>query len=78
MLGEDDAKIREYAVRRGMIVVTKDADFVHLRRSSTHAPRVIWVRLGNATSRALTASIQPQLNEVLAALAAGEEIVEIR
>ena len=61
-----------------MIIVTKDEDFVTMRRLSSRAPRVIWVRIGNATSRALRMKMEPLMPETLSALAAGEEIVEIR
>jgi predicted nuclease of predicted toxin-antitoxin system len=61
-----------------MIIVTKDEDFVTMRRLSSRAPKVVWVRIGNATSHALRMRMQPLMAEILAALAAGEEIIEVR
>ena len=78
LLTEDDGKIAAYAARAGMIVVTKDEDFATMRRLSSRAPKVLWVRIGNATTRALTARIQPLMPEILAALAAGEDVIEVR
>lgn len=78
LLTEDDVKIGAYAAKAGMIVVTKDEDFATMRRLSARAPKVIWVRIGNATNRALRMRIQPLMAEILAALAAGEEIIEVR
>jgi predicted nuclease of predicted toxin-antitoxin system len=75
---EDDAKISAYASKAGMVLVTKDQDFATMRRLSPAAPRVIWVRIGNTTNRVLRERIQPLMGEILAALAAGEEIIEIR
>lgn len=78
MLTESDATIGAYAAEAEMIIVTKDEDFVTMRRLSSRAPRVVWVRIGNATSRALRMKMEPLMPETLSALAAGEEIVEIR
>jgi predicted nuclease of predicted toxin-antitoxin system len=78
LLTENDAKVGAYASEAGMIIVTKDEDFVTMRRLSSGAPKVVWVRIGNATSRALTARMRPLMAETLAALAAGEVIVEVR
>jgi hypothetical protein len=39
---------------------------------------VLWIRLGNTTNHALVAKLTPLLDQVLAALAAGETVVEIR
>ena len=78
LLTKDDVKIGAYAAKAGMIVVTKDEDFATMRRLSASAPKVIWVRIGNATNRALRMRIQPLMAEILAALAAGEQIIEVR
>ena len=78
LLTEQDKKICAYAVREGMIVVTKDEDFVQMRLFSSEVPSVLWIRVGNTTNRALAMRLQPLLGEALAALAAGEKIVEIR
>ncbi|HEY5565917.1 MAG TPA: DUF5615 family PIN-like protein [Gammaproteobacteria bacterium] len=78
LLTENDVEIGAYAAKAQMIIVTKDEDFVTMRRLSSRAPKVVWVRIGNATSRALTMRMQPLMVEILAALAAGEEVVEVR
>jgi predicted nuclease of predicted toxin-antitoxin system len=75
---ESDSNVGAYAAEAGMIIVTKDEDFVTMRRLSPEAPRVVWVRIGNATNRVLKMRMEPLMAETLAALAAGEEIVEIR
>ena len=78
MLTANDAKIAAYTAEAGMIIVTKDEDFVTMRRLSHRAPSVLWVRIGNATRRVLEMRMEPLMPEALAALTAGEEIVEIR
>ena len=78
LLTEPDMKIGEYAIQQDMIVVTKDEDFVQMRLMSSEVPRVLWIRIGNATNRVLALCLQPLLSEALAALASGKTIVEIR
>jgi predicted nuclease of predicted toxin-antitoxin system len=78
LLTEPDTTICAYAVREEMIVVTKDEDFVQMRLLSTEVPRVLWIRIGNATNRILALRVQPRLGEALTALESGEEVVEIR
>lgn len=78
LLTARDGEIRTYAAKAGMVVVTKDEDFAVMRRFSANAPRVIWVRTGNTTNRALKARLQPLMAEILTALADGEAIVEVR
>ncbi len=78
LLSEPDTRIWAYAVRERMIVVTKDEDFVQMRLFSSEAPRVLWIRIGNATNRMLAMRLQPLLGEALAALESGEVVVEIR
>jgi predicted nuclease of predicted toxin-antitoxin system len=78
LLTEQDTRIGTYALQEGMIVVTRDEDFVQMRLLSSETPRVLWIRIGNATNRVLAMRVQPLLGEALSALASGEKIVEIR
>jgi predicted nuclease of predicted toxin-antitoxin system len=78
LLTAGDARISAYAAEAQMIVVTKDEDFTTMRRHASRAPKVVWLRIGNTTNRALRTRLKPLLPEILAALAAGEELVEVR
>jgi predicted nuclease of predicted toxin-antitoxin system len=80
LLAANDAEIATYAAKADMIIVTKDEDFVTMRKlsSSSNAPKVVWVRIGNATNRVLETHMRPLMPDILAALAAGEEIIEVR
>ena len=42
-----DAVIWDYARARGLVIVTKDADYRELAAARGHPPKVILVRLGN-------------------------------
>ena len=72
-----DSDIWAYTNEKGAVLVTKDADFVHLARLERTGPQVVWIRLGNVTNRALQARIRPVLPGLVAALEAGERIVEV-
>lgn len=78
LLSGDDRQIAAYAAKAGMVIVTKDEDFVLMRRFARALPPVVWVRTGNSTNRALTAILKPLLPQIVAALESGETIVEVR
>jgi predicted nuclease of predicted toxin-antitoxin system len=59
-------------------LITKDVDFVQFARSDAAGVAVIWIRIGNVTNAALWRVLEPALPEIIAALRAGERIVEIR
>jgi predicted nuclease of predicted toxin-antitoxin system len=78
LLTARDQDIWQYAVATGAVLVTKDEDFVTMRALSTPVgPPVIWVRVGNATRRALIRRFSAILPELLAALERGETVVQI-
>ena len=54
LLGLDrvlDSEVWDYARDRGFIVVSKDADFSELSLLRGHPPKLIWLRVGNCTTR---------------------------
>lgn len=73
-----DTDVWRRAVETGAVIVTKDADFAFRRQQSKDGPAVVWVRLGNATTPALTETLLPALPEIVGAIAAGEALVEVR
>ena len=78
LLTARDQDIWRHAVAIGAVLVTKDEDFVTMRALSTTAgPPVIWVRVGNATRRALIQRFSAVLPDLLAALERGETVVQI-
>ena len=72
-----DSDIWDYARRHKAILITKDSDFADLARSGAGAPAVIWIKLGNTTNLALWRAFEPLLSEIVAAIAAGEKLIEI-
>lgn len=45
-----DAVVWRYAVQQGFAIVTKDADFHQRSFLFGHPPKVIWLRVGNAST----------------------------
>ena len=73
----DDA-IWWHAMERGVVIVTKDEDFPLRAWVSRAAPAIEWLRIGNASRRALFAWLEPLLPEIESRLDSGERIVEVR
>jgi predicted nuclease of predicted toxin-antitoxin system len=63
-----DTEVWRYAVAHDATVVTKDKDL--------RGPRVLWLRLGNATNRVLRSHLDRVWSDVLKWLATDEPIVE--
>jgi predicted nuclease of predicted toxin-antitoxin system len=77
MASARDRDIWERATTISAVLVSKDEDFVTMRALRTHGPALIWIRIGNATRRALIARFGAAFSEVLAALDRGETIVQV-
>jgi predicted nuclease of predicted toxin-antitoxin system len=71
-----DREIATYAAANHLILVTKNDDF--LTRYPPVAYRLVWLRIGNATNRALAAWLEVRWVGVVVALDAGERLVEVR
>lgn len=71
LLTAPDRTIAKYPVKEKAVLITKDADFAAL----AHGPAVVW--LGNVSNDALIAAVMAALPEIVAALEAGEGLVEV-
>jgi len=69
---------REYAVREGTTVLTKDEDFPAQRLREPYGPTVIWLRVGNCSRAALVCWLTPLLASIEALGEAGESVIEVR
>ncbi|MBK8974651.1 MAG: DUF5615 family PIN-like protein [Planctomycetes bacterium] len=47
---DEDHRLWDYAKRKGLSIVTKDADFADLVGLRSAPPKVIWLRVGNRTT----------------------------
>jgi predicted nuclease of predicted toxin-antitoxin system len=74
----NDGAICKYAAEHVMVIVTKDQDFSR-QAIQAHGPiQVVWVRLGNCRKSVLLAAFESLLPTIMAALEAGDRLVEIR
>lgn len=75
----DDAAIWNYAVQNGTVIVTKDEDFVarSVHTAESTPPVVVWLRVGNATNRALEPWIEARLAGIVELLEQGHRLVEV-
>ncbi|HEY7767605.1 DUF5615 family PIN-like protein [Longimicrobium sp.] len=53
LLGADDAVIWAYAAEHGFLVVSKDTDFYERSALLGAPPKVVWLRVGNASTRTI-------------------------
>jgi len=73
-----DAAIFRAARKAGVVVMTKDRDFLHLLFEQGPPPQVIWLRVGNSSNQALQAVLLRTLDQAITSLRDGEPWVEIR
>ena len=76
LLGASDQAIADRAEKSGAVLVTKDEDFLALRLPDRF--RLLWLRCGNATNRALFAWMEPRWAEIERLLETGEGVIEAR
>ncbi len=61
----NDIDIWNFAERNGYAILTYDADYFDLSIINGHPPKVIWVRVGNLSTKQLTDILQEQINEII-------------
>ena len=60
----DDTVIWEYASRHGFAIITKDADFRQRSFLEGHPPKIIWLRLGNCSTKAIEAVLRNRVADI--------------
>jgi len=73
----EDPEIFERAKAQGVILMTKDSDFVDLVDRLGSPPQIIWLTCGNTSNAELRRILSLTLLDALAQLQAGEKLVEI-
>jgi predicted nuclease of predicted toxin-antitoxin system len=80
LLGLDratDAQVWHYAKQHGYHIVTKDDDFYHLALLHGPPPKVIWVRLGNCTTRQVLDLLISRREHIAAFVGDVEQAVQV-
>jgi predicted nuclease of predicted toxin-antitoxin system len=73
----EDTEIFEAAKAQGVILITKDSDFVDLVERLGTPPQIIWLTCGNTSNARLQEILNETLLSALELLKAGEKLVEI-
>lgn len=76
LLGASDTGIAARAQADGVVLISKDEDFVTLRLPDRFG--LLWLRCGNATNAALAVWLEPRWDGIEALLDQGERFVEVR
>ncbi|MBI5471649.1 MAG: DUF5615 family PIN-like protein [Ignavibacteriae bacterium] len=72
---EDDNVIWQFAKKNDFVIVTKDSDYDWLATLRGFPPQVIWLRMGNCTTRQIEAALRRNQEAIISL---GEQgIVEI-
>jgi predicted nuclease of predicted toxin-antitoxin system len=61
----------------GVIILTKDSDFIRLLELHGSPPKILWLTCGNTSEAALQEILGRQLATALCLLEGGEDLVEI-
>lgn len=72
-----DAQVFEQARVPGVVLMTKDADFVRLLEARGPPPAIIWLTCGNTSNAELRKVRSPHLRRALELVERGESLVEI-
>lgn len=59
-----DAVVWQCAAQQGFVIVTKDSDFHQRSFLFGHPPKVIWVRVGNASTAMIEALLRRRAGDV--------------
>ena len=74
----EDGPIWMHALSVQAVILTKDEDFAACASRDANAPLIVWLRIGNATNRALLEWLQPRWPQVLALLEESHRLIEVR
>jgi predicted nuclease of predicted toxin-antitoxin system len=73
----EDYQIFEAARKADAVILTKDADFLHLLERHGSPPKVLWLTCGNTSEAALQQLMAKHLLLAISFLEGGESLVEI-
>ncbi len=74
----EDGTIWNHAVAHQAAIITKDQDFADRSIVGAPSPVIIWLRIGNTSNRVLLEWLLPLWPEIVARIASGDKLVEVR
>jgi predicted nuclease of predicted toxin-antitoxin system len=72
----DDQAIAALAEREGLVIVSKDEDFLRIHLPDRFA--LVWLRCGNTTNEALAEWLVPRWEQIIALLKDHERMIEVK
>lgn len=73
-----DRDLWRYALENEAVIVTKDEDFSLMFAMRGEAPTVVWVRIGNTRKDALLDWFRPLIDQIVALVEDGQQLIELR
>ena len=73
-----DREVTRVANELAANVITRDVDFVDLRRRGVLLGAVVWLRFGNMSTRLTAQRLLSRMPAIVTAIEVGEIIVEVR
>jgi predicted nuclease of predicted toxin-antitoxin system len=61
---KEDSVIWTFAALKRGVILTKDADFYHMSNLYGSPPKVIWIRMGNATTQSIAQLLKSKSSEI--------------
>jgi predicted nuclease of predicted toxin-antitoxin system len=74
----EDQPIWRHALEKQAVIITKDEDFAEHARRSARSPVIVWLRVGNASNRALLLWFAPHFPQIIAWIGEGHRLIEVR
>jgi predicted nuclease of predicted toxin-antitoxin system len=74
---KSDLYLWNFSVRESRIVVTKDEDFFNFANRPRDKGRVLWLKLGNLSTRKLLAILELEWTVIIRSFENGNRIVEL-
>jgi predicted nuclease of predicted toxin-antitoxin system len=73
----EDEQIFQQARQQGVVIISKDSDFVEMVLRFGTPPQLVWITCGNVTNRRLQGLLTQVFPKAQELLVAGEAVVEI-
>ena len=77
LTGAEDSVIWNHALGVDAIIVIKDEDAERTARTAV-GPVIVWLRIGNATNRALLEWLEPRWTSIVQLLIDDNRLIEVR
>ncbi len=77
LVPSEDSDIRDFAVKNGYVVISKDDDFAVYAREPRFNLKVVWVRTGNCKNKTLIDVLLANMPACVDLIETGNSLVEV-